>query len=147
LRIKGLCGFLPEGPVPSCPYWIRPLRSQITTAVRSNPKIATTPIAPSATITKKFGTKPPCRPRASPLFRNSIKKLNCVYCEYVNGLIAYVQEIAGRTEQNWCPIKHAMRMKTMHSRYRYFIDYGDAEQYRKRIEEVRTAFEDLKKES
>ncbi len=78
-------------------------------------------------------------------YLNSIEKLNCVYCEYVNGVIAYIQEIAGRTEQYWCPIKHAMRMKTMHSRYRYFFDYGDAEEYRHRLDEVRKAFEDLKK--
>ena len=57
-------------------------------------------------------------------YLNSIEKFNCVYCEYVNGLIAYVQEIAGRTEQYWCPIKHAMRVKSMHSRYRHFLDYG-----------------------
>jgi len=61
-------------------------------------------------------------------------------------VIAYVQEIAGRTEQYWCPIKHALRLKTMHSRYRHFLDYGDAEQYRARVEEVRRAFDDLKKE-
>ena len=78
-------------------------------------------------------------------YLNSIEKLNCAYCAYVNGLIAYVQEIAGRTEQYWCPIKHAIRVKTMHSRYRYFIDYGDAEEYRKRLQEVSRAFQDLKK--
>lgn len=53
-------------------------------------------------------------------------------------------EIAGRTEQYWCPIKHAMRLKTMHSRYPHFLDYGDAEEYRKRIEQVWRDFEDVK---
>lgn len=79
-------------------------------------------------------------------YLNSIEKLNCAYCAYVNGLIAYVQEIAGRTEQHWCPIKHAIRMKAVHSRYRFFIDYGDAEQYRARLQEVSHAFDDLKKD-
>ena len=37
-----------------------------------------------------------------------------------------------------------MRLKTMHSRYRNFLDYGDAEEYRNRIEKVRRDFEDLK---
>jgi hypothetical protein len=78
-------------------------------------------------------------------YLNTIERLNCAYCGYVNGVIAYVQEIAGRTEQHWCPIKHAFRLKTMHSRYAHFLDYGDAEQFRKRIEEVRRDFEDLKK--
>jgi hypothetical protein len=78
-------------------------------------------------------------------YLNSMQRFNCFYCEYVNGLLAYVQEIAGRTEQYWCPIKHAMNSKTRHSRYQYFLDYGDAEQYRKRLEEVRRDFNDLKK--
>jgi hypothetical protein len=77
-------------------------------------------------------------------YLNSIEKFNCVYCEYVNGLVAYVQEIAGRTEQYWCPIKHALRLKAMHSRYPHFLDYGDGEEYRQRIEQVRRDFEDLK---
>jgi hypothetical protein len=76
-------------------------------------------------------------------YLNRIERINCVYCEYVNGVIAYVQEIAGRTEQHWCPIKHALRLKTMHSRYKHFIDYGDAEEYRKHGEEVRRDFKDL----
>jgi hypothetical protein len=79
------------------------------------------------------------------LYLNSMERFNCVYCGYVNGLLAYVQEIAGRTEQYWCPIKHAMSLKTRHSRYQHFLDYGDAEQYRKRIEDVRRDFADLKK--
>ena len=77
-------------------------------------------------------------------YLNGIEKLNCIYCEYVNGLIAYVQEIAGRTEQFWCPIKHALHLRAVHSRYPHFLDYGDAEEYRKRIEQVRRDFEDLR---
>jgi hypothetical protein len=77
-------------------------------------------------------------------YLNTIERINCVYCEYVNGVIAYAQEIAGRTEQHWCPIKHALRLKTMHSRYKHFVDYGDAEEYRKRAEQIRRDFDDLK---
>ena len=79
------------------------------------------------------------------LYLNSMERFNCVYCGYVNGVLAYVQEIAGRTEQHWCPIKHAVSLKTRHSRYQHFLDYGDAEQYLKRLEEVRHDFADLKK--
>ena len=32
-------------------------------------------------------------------YLNGIEKLNCVYCGYANGVLAYVREIAGRTEQ------------------------------------------------
>ena len=67
------------------------------------------------------------------------------YCEYVNGALAYVSEIAGRTEQYWCPIKHAIGLKTRHSRYAHFLDFGDAEQYRHRIEQVRRDFQDIQK--
>lgn len=76
-------------------------------------------------------------------YLNLIEKINCAYCSYVNGLIAYVQEIAARTEQFWCPIKHARRIKTLHSRYQKFISYGNAEKYRSEIETVRHDFKDL----
>lgn len=76
-------------------------------------------------------------------YLNLIEKLNCAYCSYFNGLIAYTQEIAARTEQFWCPIKHAQRLKKLHSRYQKFIEYGDAEGYRAYIETVRHDFKDL----
>lgn len=76
-------------------------------------------------------------------YLNAIEKLNCKYCAYANGILGYVAEVAARTEQYWCPIKHALRVKSMHSRYKNFFDYGDAENYRKRIEEVRRNFEDV----
>ncbi len=54
------------------------------------------------------------------VYLNFIEKLNCQYCAYGNGVLAYVVEVAGRTEQYWCPVKHALRMKSMHSRYKFF---------------------------
>jgi hypothetical protein len=76
-------------------------------------------------------------------YLNAIEKLNCIYCGYFNGLIAYIREIAGRTEQYWCPIKHARRTSGFHSRYSRFLEYGDAESYRQELDKVRHAFEDL----
>lgn len=76
-------------------------------------------------------------------YLNWAEKLNCEYCGYANGVLACATEIAARTEQYWCPIKHALRMKSMHSRYRHFFDYGDAEHYRQQIETVRRSFEDI----
>ena len=84
--------------------------------------------------------------RHSLAYLNIIEKLNCMYCSYFNGLVAYVQEVAARTEQFWCPIKHARRLAAMHSRYGKFLEYGDAEGYRKHLEEVRRAFSDIEKE-
>jgi hypothetical protein len=76
-------------------------------------------------------------------YLNLIEKLNCAYCSYVNGLFAYFQEIAARTEQFWCPIKHAKRIKTLHSRYQKFFIYGDAQKYRSQVDSVRHDFKDL----
>ena len=76
-------------------------------------------------------------------YLNGIEKINCYYCGYFNGLIAYVQEIAARTEQYWCPIKHAKRSMAAHSRYKKFFDYGDASGFRKKLEKVRQDFDDI----
>jgi len=75
-------------------------------------------------------------------YLNSIEKLNCVYCGYANGVFAYVREIAGRTEQYWCPIRHAKRVRAPHAHYRHFIDYGDAEGYRRRLIPLRNELSD-----
>jgi ABC-type multidrug transport system fused ATPase/permease subunit len=75
-------------------------------------------------------------------YLNAIEKLNCVYCGYANGVFAYVREVAGRTEQYWCPIRHARAVRGPHPRYRHFIDYGDAEGYRKRWLPLRNELKD-----
>jgi hypothetical protein len=79
-------------------------------------------------------------------YLNALEGLNCMYCSYSNGLLAYVVEIAGRTEQHWCPIKHARRIKNTHDRYSHFLPYGDASAYREQIDKVRDDFKDLKNE-
>ena len=66
-------------------------------------------------------------------YLNIIEKLNCTYCGYVNGLFAFARELAARTEQYWCPIKHARKVLDTHERYAMFLDYGDAETYRKKL--------------
>jgi hypothetical protein len=72
-------------------------------------------------------------------YLNALEKLNCAYCTYANGLIAYAREIAARTEQYWCPIKHARRVIGSHARYALFDDYGDGENYQARLAELRAA--------
>ena len=63
-------------------------------------------------------------------YLNAIERANCLYCSYANGVIAYVRDVASRTEQFWCPIKHARRVPAPHARYHGFVEYGDAEGYR-----------------
>jgi hypothetical protein len=70
-------------------------------------------------------------------YLNGVEKLNCAYCGYGNGVIAYARETASRTEQYWCPIKHALRVRKAPARYRGYIDYGDAGDFRARMEALR----------
>lgn len=73
-------------------------------------------------------------------YLNLIEKFNCFYCSYGNGVAAYTREVAARTEQYWCPIKHARRLKAAHERYPDFFDYGDAEAYRQGLERLRKQY-------
>ena len=66
-------------------------------------------------------------------YLNTIEKINCIYCGYGNGLIAYVREVGARTEQYWCPIKHARRSLEPHRLEKGFVDFGDAENYKIRL--------------
>jgi hypothetical protein len=75
-------------------------------------------------------------------YLNILQKLNCVYCGYVNGVIAWARELASVTEQYWCPIKHARKVRGSHTRYAQFIDYGDTEAMAVRVVDLR---EELRK--
>ena len=70
-------------------------------------------------------------------YLNVIEKLNCAYCGYTNGMIAYSREIVSRTEEYWCPIRHAQRVQGAHERYPEFFAYGDAVAYQKGLNEKR----------
>lgn len=76
-------------------------------------------------------------------YLNLIEKFNCAYCSYGNGLASYVREIVGRTEQYWCPIKHARRVMQAHPYYGGFADFGDAEGYRGELKRLREALQHL----
>jgi len=76
-------------------------------------------------------------------YLNTIEKIGCVYCSYANGLLGLVTEIAARTEQHFCPIKHARRLVKMHSRYAKFLPYGDAAAYREQSAALSRAYSDL----
>jgi hypothetical protein len=82
--------------------------------------------------------------RARLQYLNLLERFNCWFCSYGNGLFAYATEIAARTEQHWCPIKHAQRLRAPHSRYSHFFDYGDAKEYCKQVETVRNDFVDVR---
>ncbi|OGQ46342.1 MAG: hypothetical protein A3I05_04180 [Deltaproteobacteria bacterium RIFCSPLOWO2_02_FULL_44_10] len=66
-----------------------------------------------------------------------IEKLNCLYCSYFNGLVAYAREIGGRTERHWCPIKHVRKRMHEHAHIEKFFDYGSAECYQREKKLIR----------
>ncbi|OHC72296.1 MAG: hypothetical protein A3H93_14435 [Rhodocyclales bacterium RIFCSPLOWO2_02_FULL_63_24] len=77
-------------------------------------------------------------------YLNFVEKFHCTYCAYGAGLIAYVAEIVARTEEYFCPIKHARKILGTHSRYARFLDYGDAADYEARLEAFRVGLGEKK---
>lgn len=72
-------------------------------------------------------------------YLNFIEKFHCTYCAYGSGMIAYISEIVARTEQYFCPIKHARKILGAHTRYARFLDFGEAENYEVQLEKYRVA--------
>jgi hypothetical protein len=70
-------------------------------------------------------------------YLNRFEQFNCLFCSYGNGVVSYAREIAARTEQYWCPIKHARRIVGEHERCRSFADYGDAKAYQADLKQSR----------
>lgn len=77
-------------------------------------------------------------------YLNFIERFHCEYCAYGNGLMAYATEILARTEQYFCPIKHARKIAGTHGRYAEFLSFGDAPDYHARLEAIRVAMESEK---
>lgn len=71
-----------------------------------------------------------------------MQKLNCLYCEYANGVLAYAVEIAARTEHYFCPLKHKSQPKNTHRFYDDFIEYNETDrldqEFNKMKERIRT---------
>jgi len=72
-------------------------------------------------------------------YLNFFQKLHCNYCAYGAGLIAYIGEIVSRTEQYFCPIKHARKIVGLHARYGDFLEFGEADEFDKKLEQFRQA--------
>ncbi len=70
-------------------------------------------------------------------YLNWLERLNCDYCGYANGLVAYAREVSSRTEQYFCPIKHAARCPGAPPRYLKFADFGDAKAYHAALKPLR----------
>lgn len=70
-------------------------------------------------------------------YLNWFERFHCEYCAYGTGLLAYATEITARTEQYFCPIKHARKVLGTHTRYKQFLAYGDAADYHAQLEQFR----------
>ncbi|MCH9813542.1 MAG: hypothetical protein K0U47_06310 [Epsilonproteobacteria bacterium] len=70
-------------------------------------------------------------------YLNIIEKINCLYCSYFNGLMAFALEVAAHTELYFCPIKHAKKSAYRHSTYKDFFNYGDAKAFEEELETLR----------
>jgi len=70
-----------------------------------------------------------------------LERLNCAYCGYANGVLAYALEIASRTEQFFCPIKHARASPVVIRRHHSFAEHGDARDFRDNLAARRLALE------
>ena len=78
-------------------------------------------------------------------YLNVLEKLHCQYCAYATGLLAYAREVVGRTEQYWCPIKHARHAAGAppgHAHVCRFVAFGDADAYRQQLEPLRQELAD-----
>ena len=71
-------------------------------------------------------------------YLNGFEKVHCMYCSYAVGMLGYAREITARTEQYFCPSKHAHNILSSRSRYDRFLDYGDADNLHNKIEKFRT---------
>lgn len=74
-------------------------------------------------------------------YLNWFERFHCTYCEYANGLLAYAAEITARTEQYFCPIKHARKVLGSHARAARFLKYGEAADYHGKLDGFRKALE------
>lgn len=61
------------------------------------------------------------------------EKLFCLYCSYVNGVVAYVGKVAGDTEDYWCGIKHKSFPGYVEAPHQaHYVAYGDEKAFHER---------------
>ncbi|MFC1663328.1 hypothetical protein ACFL04_04180 [Patescibacteria group bacterium] len=66
-------------------------------------------------------------------YLNLVDKLGCVYCGYANGWLLYAADIAGKTEQYWCGIRHREHGDyKAPEHHQNFVDYGNEQQFKER---------------
>lgn len=51
---------------------------------------------------------------------NILQRINCVYCEYVNGLLAWAKSVSNQTEVYSCAIKHSAPRKGQEHQEKFY---------------------------
>ncbi|MGV8151195.1 MAG: hypothetical protein ACP5NV_05700 [Candidatus Woesearchaeota archaeon] len=60
-------------------------------------------------------------------------KIQCAYCGYANGIMAYGTRIAGDTEKYWCAIKHSPKKGFNEpAHHKEFLKYNDEKSFRRK---------------
>lgn len=77
--------------------------------------------------------------RGSLPYLDAGQRLSCRLASYAGGVLAYAREIAARSEQFFCPIKHSRPPDAPHSRYAHFAPYGDEAAFRRESRRLRDA--------
>jgi hypothetical protein len=75
-------------------------------------------------------------------YLNSFEKAHCMYCAYASGVLAMAVEVTSRTEQYFCPIKHARNILGSTPRYARYLGYGEAEDFHIKLEQFRDELAD-----
>jgi len=70
-------------------------------------------------------------------YLNIIEKMNCLFCGYADGVLAYARQVVSRTEMYWCPIKHARKVLDPHRQYAKFADFGEGVDFDKLVADLR----------
>jgi len=70
-------------------------------------------------------------------YLNIFEKVHCMYCAYASGVLAMAVEVTSRTEQYFCPIKHARKILGSTQRYARYLGYGEAEDFHVKLEQFR----------
>lgn len=68
-------------------------------------------------------------------YLNGREKLNCAYCGYVNGFLAYAVRVAGETEKYWCGIMHEKKKGFIPpAHHKDFVPYNNECAYKEKWE-------------
>lgn len=61
------------------------------------------------------------------------ERMNCLYCDYAQGVLGYAREVTGATEHFWCPIKHKNNYHGQTGNYDGYMGREETDDFRKKL--------------